>query len=742
MLKFARVVTDLALDRVFDYKIPDSLKETAVPGARVEVPFGHTRKTGFIVSITDYSDYPHHRIKPISKVIDKEPLIPHTLIKLGEWVARYYCCSIEQGIKVLLPGVVRGGNVKKKTQLAVKLTNRAKAEKELKALQEKHPKQALVLKKLFQRGETLLSVLKYELGISDSAVNTLEKKGLVVKENIEIQRDPFASDNIIPSCDLDLNDEQSEALDVIKKSIDSQKGQVTLLNGVTGSGKTEVYLQAIRHCLEKGQEAIVMVPEIALTPQTVERFRSRFGDRVSVLHSGLTDGERFDEWMKIHEKKVSIAVGARSALFAPFHNLGMIIVDEEHEATYKQNEAPRYHARDIAVVRGHMENSAVVLGSATPSFETLYNVKSGRYTEVKLQKRFDSQPMPEVSIINLKNESKEVGSGYGVFSKLLVSDIYKCLDQGEQVILFLNRRGFATTMQCLKCGYVAECEHCSKTYTYHRNYNQLICHYCNDIHIAPDCCPDCGDKEIRFSGLGTEKVESMAKKIFPSAEIARMDSDTMSSEKDYRAVLQRFRSGKVDILIGTQMIAKGLHFPNVTLVGVMLADLGLHIPDFRAGERTLQLLTQVAGRAGRGEIPGRVLIQTLSPFHPALQCAMKHEYEPFFEEEIGARKLFYLPPDTHMILIHFSGEDESIVSAAAIGFADALKRVLKDDEETQLGDAMPSPIEKVAGKFRYQIGIRTKKVMKVSLILRQAVVGNRIDKRVKFYVDVDPYSLM
>lgn len=740
-MKFARVVTDLALDKMFDYKIPLDMGGVALPGTRVEVPFGHTRKTGFIVAVTNTSDFPHHKIKPLARLVDPQPLIPHNLIKLGEWIARYYCCSIEQGIQVLLPGVVRGGNVKKKKQLAVKLVDRKKAEKELTYLEEKFPKQALVVKKLFQRGETLLSTLKYELSISDSAIKTLEKKGILVKEKIEVQRDPFASDRIIPSNDLELNDEQAAALCSIKAAIDDAESVVTLLNGVTGSGKTEVYLQALRHCLAQNKSAIVMVPEIALTPQTVERFRSRFGDRVSVLHSGLTDGERFDEWMKIHEKKVSIAVGARSALFAPFQNLGLIIVDEEHEATYKQNDTPRYHARDVAVVRGKMEHAAVVLGSATPAFETLYNVKKGRYKEVKLQKRFDSQPMPDIKIIDLKHESGEVGSGYSVFSKTLVSDVYKCLDQGEQIILFLNRRGFATTMQCLECGYVAECEHCTKAYTFHRNYNQLICHYCNDIHLAPLSCPNCGDKEIRFSGLGTEKVEDMARKIFPSAQIARMDSDTMSSEKDYRAVLQKFRTGKIDILIGTQMIAKGLHFPNVTLVGVMLADLGLHVPDFRAGERTLQLLTQVAGRAGRGDIPGRVLIQTLSPFHPALQSAMRHEYAPYFHNEIDSRKLFFLPPDTHMILIHFSSEDEALVAETAANFAKALSRVLVGDE-FQMGEAVPSPMEKVAGRFRYQISIRTTKVMKASLILRQAVVGRKMDKRVKFYVDVDPYSLM
>ncbi|MGL4855225.1 MAG: replication restart helicase PriA, partial [Lentisphaeria bacterium] len=731
-------------DRVFDYKIPEELRNIAVSGSRVEVQFGREIKNGFIVSLSNESEYPENRMRPIRRCLDAEPLIPPMLIKLGEWMSKYYCCSIEQAIKVLLPGVVRGDRVKKvgKLQYIVRLVDEKSAKNQLAKLEESNPKHAMVLKKLFQRGEELQASLRYELSISDSILKTLEKNGLISREKIVVTENPFERDNIIASKDLELTSEQAAALDQICSEIESENPSVILLNGVTGSGKTEVYLQAIRRCLDLQKQAVVLVPEIALTPQTVERFRSRFGDQVSVLHSGLGDRERFDEWMKIHENKVSIVVGARSALFAPFRKLGLIVVDEEHESTYKQGEAPRYHARDVAVVRGKFEKCTVLLGSATPAFETLYNVKINKYKEVKLTMRHDNQKMPAIKIVNLKNESKEVGGAYGFFSRILIDDIQTCLNQGEQAILFLNRRGFATSLQCLKCGYVAKCSRCDRAYTYHRKYGQIICHYCNDILMAPSKCPQCNDREIKFTGLGTEKIEEITSKLFPKASIARMDSDTMSSEKDYRETLQRFKSGKVDILIGTQMIAKGLHFPNVTLVGILMADLGLHIPDFRAGERTLQLITQVAGRAGRGEIPGRVLIQTLTPFHPALQHAMRYEYGEFFEEEMQARELFFFPPACHMILVHFSGTDGSVVCGSAQALLEGLKQVLKDCESTRLGEIIPSPIEKVADKYRYQLGIRTTKVMKVSMLLRQAVVGVKLNTQVKIVVDVDPYSLL
>jgi primosomal protein N' (replication factor Y) len=743
-MQFARVVTDLSLDRTFDYKIPPVLSSLAVPGSRVKVPFGRTHKIGFIIEICSTSDFPHHKIKEISGVVDRSPLVPRSLIELGRWIAKYYCCSIEQAIKVLLPGVIRSDKTSKKRKMhyVMKLVDAQQAHGYLDEIEDKHPKQALVLKKLFQRGEVLQSVLRYELSISDSAIKTLEKRGIVERVKVAVVADLFNVDEIIPSVDLKLSAEQSDALKMINHEISSQQPKVVVLNGVTGSGKTEVYLQALRHCLAQGKEAIVLVPEIALTPQTVERFRSRFGDLVSVLHSGLTDRERFDEWMKIHEKKVSIAVGARSALFAPFHNLGLIVVDEEHESTYKQNETPRYHARDVAVVRGNIEKAAVVLGSATPAFETLYNVKQGKYLQANLTQRHDGQVMPSIKIINLKNESKELGGGYGIFSKTLVEDVYKCLNQGEQVILFLNRRGFATSLQCLKCGYVAECEQCDKAYTYHQKFGQLICHYCNDIKQAPKVCPACGDQEIRFTGLGTERIEELANKIFPKATVARMDSDTMSSDKDYKRVLNQFRSGKVDILIGTQMIAKGLHFPNVTLVGVLLADMGLHIPDFRAGEKTLQLITQVAGRAGRGEVPGRVLVQTLSPFHPALQHAKANEYYPYFEEEIEARELFSLPPALRMVLIHFKGADAELVLATGRVLKHSLSDAFKSFEGTILGEVIPSPMEKIANNYRYQLSIRTDQIQRVSAILRQVLVGWKVDRGVKFSIDVDPLSLM
>lgn len=732
----AKVVTDLALDRTFDYKIPDEFSAQAAVGSRVRVPFGRTTKTGFIVQLAQTSDFP--KLKKIKELVDPLPLIPPDLVKLGEWMAKYYCCSIEQAIKALLPGVIRGEKVRKKTMTFVRLLNPKKAESELPQLEEKFPKQALVVKKLLQRELTPLSTLLFELKITRSAVQTLEKKGLLEKEVIEVARNPFDEDQVLMTPDLDLTGEQAEALSEIQEAMNTGKSEVVLLEGVTGSGKTEVYLQAIRHCLAQGKEAIVLVPEIALTPQTVERFRSRFGDKVSVLHSGLSDGERFDEWMKIHEDQVQIAVGARSALFAPFRKLGLIIVDEEHEQTYKQEETPRYQARDVAVMRGHLEKVTVVLGSATPSFESKYNVTKGKYRHTALTKRVDDQIMPEIDIIDLKHENALQGHS-SIFSNTLVREIYRVLDLGQQVILFLNRRGYATSLLCMNCGYTAHCEHCERPLTYHKQFKQLICHYCHDIHRAPDTCPKCHSDQIKFTGLGTERIENTARKIFPKARIARMDSDAMGSARDYERVLNDYRAGRVDILIGTQMIAKGLHFPNVTLVGILMADMGLHIPDFRAGERTLQLLTQVAGRAGRGTIPGRVLIQTYTPFHPALRSAARHDYQDFYQEEIETREMFGLPPEKHMIIIHFSGPDQSLIERVIGDFFKHLEPNLTGDD---LLPPLPSPIERIDNRFRYQIGIRTTKIFRANHLLRQLVNHYGKHKDLRIVVDVDAYSML
>ena len=448
-------------------------------------------------------------------------------------------------------------------------------------------------------------------GTTAQTVRKLEDKGLVEIAPQISERDPYANEEIVPTQPLNLNAEQATAL----KEINGKPGDFFLLHGVTGSGKTEVYLQAIAHALEQGKGAIVLVPEISLTPQTVERFKARFSTGplktlVAVLHSHLSAGERHDEWHKIRQGRAKIVIGARSAIFAPVEPLGLIIVDEEHEPSYKQEEAPRYHARDVAVVRGQREEATVVLGSATPSMESYHNAQRGRYQLLEMPSRADHKQMPLVRVQDMRTEKSKGDQGPPIFSQRLKEAIRNRLEQGEQTILFLNRRGFATSMQCPDCGFVAECPNCSLSLTYHRREQFLRCHVCGHAESAPRRCPSegCGSAKIRFHGLGTEKVEDVLRKLFPDANVTRMDSDALKRKEDYRRILGDFRRGKIDILVGTQMIAKGLHFPRVTLVGIVYADTGLHLADFRAGERTFQLLTQVAGRAGRGEVEGEVVV--------------------------------------------------------------------------------------------------------------------------------------
>ncbi|MFO7821860.1 MAG: primosomal protein N' [Lentisphaeria bacterium] len=740
MPAIAKVVINLSLDREFDYLIPPELNGLIRVGSRVSVPFGkgNSTRTGYVVSLAGSSAHP--KLKQIASLADETERIPDNLIKLAEWIAKYYCCAKEQAVRSVLPGVVRSGKIKRKKQKHVTLVSEDKMAEVYPQLEHRAKKQAAVLRALTRRGNSgpLARILK-EAEATHATARTLEKKELIRIEEKVVERDPFEDDVILPTEPLDLTDEQKVALQKIQANMNSESPGVVLLYGVTGSGKTEVYLQAIADCLEQGKEAIVLVPEISLTPQTTERFRSRFGSTVSVLHSGLSDGERFDEWMKIQEGRTKIAVGARSALFAPFKKLGLIVVDEEHENTYKQEEAPRYNARDVAVVRGKMENSTVVLGSATPSVESYNNATNGKYAMASLFKRVDDRAMPPMEVADMRAEAAMRG-GPRIFSRRLESLIRDRLDKGEQTIIFLNRRGYASQMMCTKCGYVATCEDCSIAYTYHRHSNLLMCHLCGRMKEAYRECPQCRDKEIRYTGLGTEKVEAIARKLFPKAVIARMDSDTMTAKNAYKKTLNAVRTGRVHILIGTQMIAKGLDFPNVTLVGIVFADLGLHIPDFRAGERTFQLLTQVSGRAGRGHTPGYVIVQSYTPFHPALQYAVEKNYKGFVTEELETRKVLSFPPQTHAVLVHFRGDHDIQTSEVAQAFADSLQGYLPEDAE--IAGPMPSPLARIRSKYRYQMMIRTRHVVKLSRALRQFLLRGKPHKDIDIYADVDPVSLL
>ena len=691
-------------------------------------------------------------LREIIKIVGGQALVTPPILKLVRWIAEYYCCAPEIAMKAVLPDAVRKEEEGWRERLYVRALP-----------------QHGELPKLTKRQEDLWAIIEEwrELplqeflrlaGTTSGTIRKLEDKGLVSIAPQISERDPYAKEHILPTNPLKLNDQQLVALNNIVKSIDclnspenrtdKNKGNhVFLLHGVTGSGKTEVYLQAIAHALEQGKGAIVLVPEISLTPQTVERFKARFSHGplqtlVAVLHSHLSSGERHDEWHKIRQGRARIVIGARSAVFAPVDPLGLVIVDEEHEHSYKQEEAPRYNARDLAVVRGQQEGAVVVLGSATPCMESYYNVQRKKYFLLSLTERADEKNMPIVRIVDMRNASSK-GKGISIFSPQLHEAILQRLEKKEQVMLFLNRRGWSSSLQCPECGFVAECPNCSVSLTYHRSAQKLMCHICGHIDSAPSKCPEqnCGNASIRYSGLGTEKVEAALDKNFPSARVKRMDSDTLKRKEDYRRILGDFRSGKIDILVGTQMIAKGLHFPNVTLVGIIHADLSLHIPDFRAGERTFQLLTQVAGRAGRGDVEGEVYVQSFTPFHPAIQYARRHDYIGFYDQEIEFRQELHYPPVGRVALLTLRGRSEDRVRF----FADHLRKEM-DLLAIQLGDIVvagpaPAPLLRAENFYRYQIMIRTPRMPQLSRQLSTKFDSLKIPEDLRLIIDIDPVSL-
>jgi primosomal protein N' (replication factor Y) len=608
-------------------------------------------------------------------------------------------------------------------------------------LRKRAPKQAAVLDVLLSGDSMFLHHLAKAADTTPGTVRSLEKKGFVRIGKEAMARNPIADQTSLPTEHLEFMPQQKEAYDLVKKAIDTGDPSVVLLFGVTGSGKTEVYMQAIDYVLKQGKGAIILVPEISLTPQTVERFKGRFGDGIAVLHSHLSQGERHDEWHRLHEGKARIAIGARSALFAPVKDLGLIVVDEEHETSYKQEESPRYNARDVAVMRGRMEGCAVVLGSATPSLESYHNTTNGKYGLAYLPHRVDHRKMPAVRVIDMRVEAQREGKPH-VLSRDLVEAIRRRIDRAEQTILFLNRRGFATSLLCPKCGYVANCESCSVSMTYHRATDKLCCHICGATHKVPSRCPnqECRDPAFRYAGVGTQKVEDVVNRIFPHARVHRMDSDATTRKDSYRHILGDFRTGKIDILVGTQMIAKGLHFPNVTLVGVIFADITLHMPDFRAGERTFQLLTQVAGRAGRGDVAGEVIVQTYTPYHPAVQAARRLDYQGFYDQEIEFRRDLCYPPFSHLVCITVRGRVEEKVAFSAESFAKKLRSKLATS--VALGGPTPAPLAKAKGFYRYQIIMRSATTRSMAMPLKETIQEFRWPEDVTFAVDVDALSLL
>jgi primosomal protein N' (replication factor Y) len=760
----ARVSLEIALRKEFDYLIPPGLAGQIEVGSRVQVPFGPRKILGCVTALAEESA--HANLKPILKVIGAQTLVTPKVLKLARWIAEYYCCAPETALKAVLPEAIRKEKEGWKKQLFVRVLQLNSEFPKL------SPRQQAVWNIIEERRELALQELVELAETTSATVRKLEDRGLIEITAEISERDPYAREHILPSQPLPLNPAQAAALEKINAAMDEQNDECRmtngksdavlekraalpfvirhstfLLHGVTGSGKTEVYLQALAHALEQGKGAIVLVPEIALTPQTVERFKARFSSGklqtlVAVLHSHLSAGERHDEWHKIRRGRARIVIGARSAIFAPVEPLGLIIVDEEHEHTYKQEESPRYHARDVAIMRGQMENAVVVLGSATPSLESYYNCKRGKFALLELPERVDDQKMPHVRVVDMRQAARGE-KGIPIFSPQLKEAIHQRLERGEQTILFLNRRGYSTSLQCPKCGYVAQCPNCSLALTFHRQEQKLACHVCGHVALVPFVCPNekCKNPAIRFSGTGTQRVEETLAKLFPHARIKRMDADTMKRKDDYRKVLGDFRTGKTDILVGTQMIAKGLHFPNVTLVGIIYADLALHQPDFRAGERTFQLLTQVAGRAGRGDVEGEVFVQAFAPFHPAIQYARRHDFTGFYEQEMEFREQLKYPPVSRVALLTLKGRNEEKVKFSADHLKRELEKKLAEFKDLILAGPAPAPLLRAETFYRYQIMLRTRTMSKLSQTLAKIIGTLALPDDVTLTADIDPVNL-
>jgi primosomal protein N' (replication factor Y) len=755
-----RVSLDIALGREFDYLVPVMWESQVEVGTRVRVPFGARELLGVVTEVRPTSDQPG--LKPIRKVIGAQSLVTPRVLDLARWIAGYYCCPLELALKSVLPDAVRKEEDGWRERLHVTLLPLAGTAPKL------TPRQEAVFRIVEEWRDLPLQELIRLAETTPATVRKLEDLGLLRIAPKVSERDPHAQDVLVPSLPIPLNPEQQAALEQITSAMDvamaaSESGdrsvktppadatasQTFLLHGVTGSGKTEVYLQAMAHALKNGRGAIVLVPEIALTPQTVERFKSRFSSGplqtlVAVLHSHLSAGERHDEWHKIRQGRARIVIGARSAVFAPVEPLGLIVVDEEHEHSYKQEETPRYHARDVAVVRGQREGAVVVLGSATPSLESYHNALRKKYRLVTLPNRATEMKLPVVRIVDMRQEQSRGGGPPPLFSRRLVEAITQRLERGEQTMLFLNRRGYSTSLQCKKCGYVAGCPNCSVSLTYHRNAQKLLCHICGHEEKVPSKCPgpECGDPGIRFSGAGTERVEDQLSRRFPKARVRRMDSDTLQRKEDYRTVLNDFRTGKIDILVGTQMIAKGLHFPNVTLVGIIHADLSLHLPDFRAGERTFQLLTQVSGRAGRGDVEGEVIVQTFTPFHPAIQFARRHDFLGFYDQETEFRQQLGYPPFNRVALLTLRGRNEDKVKFSAEHVRKWLDEKLASWPGTVIAGPAPAPLAKAESYYRYQLMLRSPRMTRLSRDLLSLHDAVTLPDDLRLTIDIDPASLL
>ncbi|KRL89665.1 primosomal protein N' [Lactobacillus kalixensis] len=795
----AQVIIDIAAkqtDRIFEYHIPDN--SDVEIGSRVFAPFGKRKLQGFVVGISETSQY-QGKLKDLLEVVDEMPPLTSELVELSENMAQKIFAYRISILQAMLPRVMRANYRKVLTPLTEKakkmplfqgdpvdlnkltdpeeiaivkeliktqdakieylVENKAKNKTENSfslshnldtylEINKKVRANAVNQKKLlnfivenFDEFPILQAKLEQEIGVSSGVLNSAVKKGWLNKKAVEVYRNPLAGyDAPEQKKNIILNSEQEAAFNQIKTSIESQKAETYLLEGVTGSGKTEVYLHSISAALKKGRNALMLVPEISLTPQMVKQVKARFGESVAVLHSGLSEGELYDEWCRIRRSEVKVVVGARSAVFAPLKNIGVIIIDEEHESSYKQDTNPRYHARDVAIWRSKYNHCPLVLGSATPSLGSRARAQKGVYTLLRLTKRVNNKNLPQVNLIDLKHV--EFAGGQFDLSVELTQAIKDRLERKEQVILMLNRRGFANFMLCRECGYVMKCPNCDLSLTMHKDTGKMQCHYCGYSQPIPSRCPNCQSSKIRFLGIGTQKVQEELEELLPGARVLRMDVDTTRRKGSYKRILEAFGNHEADILLGTQMIAKGLDFPNVTLVGVINADTGLWLPDYNASERTFELLTQVAGRAGRAEKKGEVIIQTYNPEHYAIQLAQTQDYERFYGVEMNVRHAGNYPPYFYTVLISIASKNEQNAAREAFRIKRELQSKLH--AETIILGPTPSAISRLKNQYYYQILVKYKKEKNLNTLLHHIQDSAQEVKKygLNVYIDNEPERIM
>lgn len=733
----ARVAIDLSLNRLFDYSAPEGISEKLAVGQLLCVPFGHRSARGFVMELRDGGGEDAGRpLRPVGSIVDETPFFSPALLRLVRQIAAYTASPIESVLRAAVPAAVVRKNAHARELLFVSPASCAPGAAVLDSLT---ARQRWLFDNIVRLDGGWMQQLCRELSTTPSSLRALAEKGLVEVAARRKRRDPLAGRMVLPSRPLPLNPGQAAALAAIGALGGARS--TLLLHGVTGSGKTEVYLQAIAAELAAGRGAIVMVPEIALTPQTVQRFASRFGDTVAVLHSALSDGERYDEWHRIRSGGARVVVGPRSAVFAPVRDLGLIVVDEEHEPSYKQEDNPRYNGRDAAVMRGAIEGAKVVLGSATPSLETWANVAKGKYAVATMESRAGAGRLPYVSVVDMSEERGGGGASAGprgaIFSSRLLEAVRTRLDRAEQTILFLNRRGYSRSLVCSSCGYVAECPGCGIPYTYHRADDCCRCHVCGGWTQTPRVCPACGAVSLDYRGTGTQRAEAALARCFPAARVLRMDADSTSRRNSHDDILGAFRRHEADILIGTQMIAKGLDFPNVTLVGVLNADSSLNMPDFRAGERTYQLLSQVAGRAGRAELPGEVFIQTYDPSSPVIRAAARGDFAAFAAEEMAARRELGYPPFCHLSVVGLRSADLRLVA----GWADMYAKSLQKVPGLDVGDAVPCALEKADGWYRWQIVVRSASAAGAVKAWRWLCGVRPPPRGLRAFIDIDAFAM-